>query len=113
MDTSASLTLRICVLHGKPKSITVPDKPSEFGPFLGLRVEKGVVRHRRRRGKSGASRAKEQESWTIAPVRPRMAQCLELRLSSLRVVIPDREAYERQLLRSLGEDVPDQVRKGV
>lgn len=45
----------------------------------------------------------------MSPVRPRLAGCLEFRLSALRVVIPGREGYERDLLKHLGEDIPDQV----
>lgn len=87
------------------RTIKVPDKPDKFGPFLGLRIEEGTARATRRdkNDKGDSSR------WSIVPTRPRLAPCVEFRLSSLRVVIPGREGYERDLIRSLGEDVPDQV----
>lgn len=58
----------------------------------------------------GAGSDGEDDSrWSMVPSRPRLAPCIEFRLSSLRVVIPGRESYERDLIRSLGEDIPDQV----
>lgn len=87
------------------KTIKVPDKLDKFGPFLGLRVEEGTARSTRRgKGDTGDS-----NRWSVIPTRPRLAPCMEFRLSSLRVVIPERESYERDLIRSLGENIPDQV----
>lgn len=48
-------------------------------------------------------------AWNMSPVRPRLAACFEFRLSALQVIIPGRQGYERDLLKHLGEDVPDQV----
>lgn len=46
-------------------------------------------------------------------MRPCLAACSEFRISSLRVVIPGRQGYEKDLLRSLGDDLPEQVRPSV
>lgn len=86
------------------RKVTVPDKPAKFGPFLGLTIDDNAKPPSRRRGGN-----QEGSRWIVSPVRPRLAACLELRLSSLRVIIPGRGGYERDLLKHLGEDTPDQV----
>lgn len=100
------------------KQIAVPDKPAKFGPFLGLKVDElsnpPSRRHsgrtgRRGGGGGGGGAADGGGRWNLSPVRPRLAVCLEFRLSALRVIIPGRDSYERDLLRHLGEDIPDQV----
>eukprot|EP00903_Cladosiphon_okamuranus_P007182 g6974.t1 len=104
------------VLPGmQTKQITVPDKPVKFGPFLGLKVDELSGPPSRRRGGRAGRRGGRIGSasdgggrWNLSPVRPRLAVCLEFRLSALRVIIPGRDGYERDLLRHLGEDIPDQ-----
>ena len=94
---------RLPVLH-QTKQIAIPDKPAKIGPFLGLRVEEEAAAPSRR-GRLLEGRGR----WSLLPARPRLAVCVEFRLSALRVIIPGREGYERDLLKSLGEDIPDQV----
>lgn len=98
--------------HNQFKAIDVPDRPSKIGPFLGLRIDHGRARPARR-AKTERGSLIEGTTWSLAPSRPRLAPCLEFRLSKLRVVIPGREGYERDLIKSLGEDIPDQVKYAV
>lgn len=92
----------------------MPDKPAKFGSFLGLKINELSSPPSRRRGgragrRGGGGASEGGGRWNLSPVRPRLAMCLEFRLSELRVIIPERESYERDLLRHLGEDIPDQV----
>ncbi|CAM9099649.1 unnamed protein product, partial [Hapterophycus canaliculatus] len=96
------------VLPGmQARKIAVPDKPAKFGPFLGLTIDEDSKPPSRRRGGGGRG-FQGGGRWIMSPVRPRLAACLELRLSALRVIIPGRGGYERDLLKHLGEDTPDQ-----
>ncbi len=91
----------------------MPGKPAKFGPFLGLKVDElpsATPSRRRRGGGRGRGASEGGPRWALSPVRPRLAVCLEFRISALRVVIPGRDGYERDLLKHLGEDIPDQVR---
>ena len=111
----------VALSAGRPldqtKQITVPDKPAKFGPFLGLKVDELSNPPSRRRGgragRRGGGASDGGGRWNLSPVRPRLAVCLEFRLSALRVIIPGRDGYERDLLRHLGEDIPDQVWRGL
>lgn len=96
-------------LPDKNSQITVPDKQPKFGPFLGLKIDEDSKPPSRRRGGEGRGSSARGGHWNMSPVRPRLAACFEFRLSALRVVIPEREGYERDLLKHLGEDIPDQV----
>jgi Ca2+-binding EF-hand superfamily protein len=67
------------------------------GPCLGRKIEQGT---------KGKRKGAYAQMWMPLPARPHLAPAYELRVNGVRIMIPDRLAYEDSMLRSLGQELP-------